>query len=317
MASIALRLGLITGLLLGLACSGSGGGGGDTEPASITQGSSLAIGSAVVRATFLSGDLGDIVEASLPPDTGAVQAATQIPGRDVPASLTRAAFGPGEVDCDDDGSVILSGDVDDPDTYSTGDVVNGDFMLCDFGTGFVYDGGFGFTVVSLAGDLLGDSFDVTLDLVMDLFDIDDGVNVLRADGDGTLELDTTNAPIVTSALDGDEMTLSVGGDSFTLRDYTSDLEVDSGPMTPTYVFASDGRMTSSEFSGEVFYQTTIDFEGSGDDPPSVGEMVITGAFDATITVDPQNDTDVDLLIDLDGNGGPDVLIGTTWAALGL
>ena len=79
---------------------------------------------------------------------------------------------------------------------------------------------------------------------------------------------------------------------------------------------SYGRMRSSVFDGEVSYETTVPFEGVDGSPPSMGEMVITGAFDATITVDPVDDVDVDLVIDLDGSGNPDALVQTTWAALG-
>jgi hypothetical protein len=307
--------------LLVPACGGGGGSGG-SGPAAITQNSSLAIAGAVLQGAALGSDVGAVADAGIRDDVGAASSGASPPGSDIgrsaPTMATRAAFGPTGADCQVDGSVLLSGDVATPGEYAVGDQVTADFMMCDEGDGFVFDGLLDLTVLALVGDLPGNDFDVGLDLVMDDLLADDGVDPIVYDGDGTLDYDVSQDPLVTLGLAGTSLTLTLdmGATSFTLMDYVSNLELDAGPNPDEYRFSASGRMTSSEFDGEVAYETTQDFEGVDGSPPMTGEMVITGAFDATITVDPVDDVDVDLLVDLDGNGNDDVLIGTTWTELG-
>jgi hypothetical protein len=71
-----------------------------------------------------------------------------------------------------------------------------------------------------------------------------------------------------------------------------------------------------DFEGDVDYENTEDFTGEGDDFPTDGLFVIYGALDALIDVIPDpNGVDVDLEIDLDGNGTPEGLEETTWEEL--
>lgn len=305
-------------VICALACGGGGGSSGGTNPAAITLDTSLAIASGVVQGTVVSTEVGDIVGPAISDDAGAAQLLVETPGREVPASTTRAPFGPTPTNCDDSGSVVLSGDVATPGTYAVGDQVVGDFMMCDDGVGIVFDGILDLTVVALTGDLLGNDFDTTLDLVMTDLLADDGVEEIVLDGDGTLDYDVTQDPLITQVLAGSSLGIDLPTAGFHLMDYETGLVLDGNEIPEEYGFYADGRMTSTLFDGEVSYVTTIDFEGVTGDPPTVGEMVITGGLDATITVDPDpNGMDVDLLIDLDGSGSTDALIETDWLELGL
>jgi hypothetical protein len=44
-------------------------------------------------------------------------------------------------------------------------------------------------------------------------------------------------------------------------------------------------------------------------------MKVTGAEGGTVTLVALNETDVQLLVDIDGDGNTDVTINTTWAVL--
>lgn len=320
MASSTLRIGPMLVALVALAC-GSGGGSGGTGPAAITQNTSLDIASAVVRGVVLASGAADVADAGIRDDVGAATPGTSVPGSDigrsVPTMVTRAAFGPSVIDCSVSGSIEVSGDVATPGEYAVGDHEVADFMMCDDDDGFVFDGLLDLTVTALVGSLPGSDFDTTLDLSMNDLSVDDGMTEVVWNGGGMLDYDVSMDPLVTMGLMGTSLSLDSGGENVTLLDYESGLEIDGGASPDEYTFFANGRMTSSAFDGEVQYETTVDFFGIDGSPPTSGEMVITGAFDATITVDPQDDVDVDLLVDLDGNGNPDVLIGTTWSALGL
>ena len=80
-------------------------------------------------------------------------------------------------------------------------------------------------------------------------------------------------------------------------------------------------MTNSRFEGEVRYETTTPFEGTGTSDPDAGELRIEGAAAppadgaaiATIDVKAQpNGVDVHVEIDLDGDGQVDEIEQTTW-----
>jgi hypothetical protein len=301
---------------LALACGGGGGGGG-IDAAGISQNGAEDIAGAVLRATVLSTEVSDLVDAGVDDDPGPAQLGGEVPGRDVPAFLRRAPFGPTPVACEESGSAVVSGDVATPGTYAAGDRVLGDFMLCDDDNGFVLDGIYGFTVVSLVGDLLGDDFDATLDLTMTDFVADDGVDVVRYQGDLRLDYDLSQDPLVLAALSGSSLRIELDGESFTLTGFDTSLEVDTDESPDAYEVIADGRLTSSAFTGFVDYDTTTAFTGVDGSPPDVGGMVITGASNASITVDVIDEIDVDLLVDLNGDGSPDVLVATTWAELGL
>lgn len=315
-----LRLVLCGALLLSVACGardveddGGGGGGGGGAMAAITQATSVDMAGAVMRAVERAVFMPPRVDAAIPPDLGALQApADELPGRDIPAIANRAAFGPNLVACNVSGDVDLQGDVIDTMTYNIGDVVMGDYMMCDFGTGFVFDGIMDFTITALSGDLLSSSYDTTLDVLFDTFD----TGFVTFGGDPTVEIDTTSDPLFDYVSYGSSITIEDGGDTHTLSNFTTDLGVDESGSPVTYTFAADADMTSSVFTGAVSFSTTTVFDGELPIVPGTGELRIFGANNASIRVQPMGTTNVDLNIDLDGNGSIDVLVSTTWAALG-
>lgn len=300
-------------------CSGGGSGDSGGATATISATTAQSIASGVVTAAFLSANSSqDLGGAGVP--TGASPASVTMPVSAQPAATTNAAFGPTVHNCNVDGQVTVSGDVTDPDVPMVGDQVDADFAMCDDGTGLVFDGSLGFTIQSLTGTLqFGDSFDVSLDLVMTgLAVTDSSADTVTVDGDGTLDFDTTMDPLWTMQLAGNALDIAHGGDTFDLADYTTSYEFNGNPSPALFTLAADGRLTSSLFTGDVDYQTLVDLEGEEGAYPYVGELLMTGNLGASIhLIADANATDVHLQIDLDGNGSVDALVETTWAALGI
>lgn len=307
----------VSAVLFGLACSGGGGGGSGS--ASVGLNSAAGIASGVVQGVFLARDVGEFTDAGLT-DPGVAPARYEAPIRpgEAPGAVTRAPFGPTPKNCDDDGSVTLSGDVDDPDMLAVGDQVIADFLLCDDGIGLVFDGIFDFTITALDGDIFDDAFAATFDVLMTALSVIEDGDTYTFDGDGVLDLDldTTTPGVEMYGLDGGRLAVTEAGVSSTLTGYTSDLELDFNEVPEDYTFSAGGRLNSSAFAGGVDYATTIPFMGSGDDYPDSGELLITGDFNATIRVMVNDSTTVDLELDQNGDGNPDGLISNvSWDEL--
>lgn len=323
MALVRLRRVLVTVTcgLLAAACSGGGSGGGDGDPtASLTGANAEDVTGAVVRSVVVSSEIGGELDGGLPggagggAGAGATARKLEGPrGGSAPGPVTRAPFGPDTEPCDVDGVVTLSGDFADPDVVSVGDFVNADFELCDDGN-VVLDGGLDITIDALTGTLFEGDFSAVLGLVMRMFSIDDGVTMLVLDGDGDLSLDFTMPLVSVIGMSGSSLEISDGVETALLTNYSTVVEADEDAMT--YVLRASGRMEHSAFAGSVDYDTEVDLIGDEGADPDDGLLVIHGALDAFIEVIPDpNGVDVDLFVDLDGNGTPDSLVETTWDAL--
>ena len=69
---------------------------------------------------------------------------------------------------------------------------------------------------------------------------------------------------------------------------------------------------SSEFDGEIYYETTTPLQFGADGTAPTGEFVIRGANDASITVVFGGGETVEMNVDTDGDGQLDDMIMTTW-----
>ena len=314
----AFRLSASILVLLSLACGGGGGGGSNgSSSASIGQNSAPAIASGVVRGMFDAALVGEIVEEGLAgPDAAPARSDAPVRPGEPPLVVTRAAFGPVEEGCAQDGTVTYSGDAVDPSAPDVGDQILSDFALCDEDNGLVFDGLFDYTVLSLTGNLFDASRDASLDTVLTDFVVEEGGLLSTADGDALLDIDTSMLPVEQYDMAGDRIDLGAVGLSTTLETYTTQLVIDGNEDPEDWTIAADGRVTSSGFSGGVDLETVEVLAGSGEDYPDSGELLITGAFDATIRLLVNDATTVDLELDLDGNGSPDALVqDVTWDEL--
>jgi hypothetical protein len=81
-------------------------------------------------------------------------------------------------------------------------------------------------------------------------------------------------------------------------------------------YGVDGRFASTELGGSVTVDTLTPFVlRDGDDNPYAGSMRATGAAGTSLTFTVLNNVDVQLDIDVDGDGFNDVQVLTTWDVL--
>jgi hypothetical protein len=90
--------------------------------------------------------------------------------------------------------------------------------------------------------------------------------------------------------------------------------VDASQQIPTYMRSSSGTLDSTQLSGVIRYSTPVTFQGIGSDFPNAGEFLVQGAT-SSLRLIAENNTDVSIEIDSDGDGNVDQTIETTWAEL--
>jgi hypothetical protein len=138
------------------------------------------------------------------------------------------------------------------------------------------------------------------------------------DGGFTHELSTADGVAFTSIVSGDYFRAFAQGAegppfSGTISDFRLErqYDVESG----AYLWDLDASVTGSGFGGRVMYDTTSPFTGVEGDYPDAGVFVVTGANDATATLVTLEDDAVEIQLDLDADGTPEVTINTTWDVL--
>jgi hypothetical protein len=126
----------------------------------------------------------------------------------------------------------------------------------------------------------------------------------------TTEVSTGGGSTASSLLQFEE------GDDFiqlTLLTITLE-EATNGDFTLT----AQGTLESSLIGGTVTFDTLVDLTGNDFDTnyPSAGQMEIIGAANASILLRILSSTNVQLEVDVDGDGISDVTINSTWVQLG-
>ena len=107
------------------------------------------------------------------------------------------------------------------------------------------------------------------------------------------------------------MTLvSTGTSSQTLSNFSVTETVDD--VTLAYMMDASGSLTSSAFTGSVTFATAASLQGDGVGYAFSGELTITGAGSASISVLVLDNVFVRLEIDLNGDGTAEEIVDTTW-----
>jgi len=310
-----------------LIASGGGGGSGSSVPyLAITSGNAVEVSSAVIQAIGLSLDLG---EASGGPVT--LQSTTTPAARgyllrralSLPLNLRMQALsaqpmatvGPIELPCDYLGTFTVSGNIANPDTLSVGDRITLVFAGCDDNLGAVLDGKLALVVRRLQGDPQTDVFLLGLDLTLTSLRVTETNQVYSADGAFTLTLDNINFPVMVLGLSGSRLTLSEGGETYTLTGFDHSLEIDAGVFPEAILAELAGTFVSDALAGRVDYLTTVPVRATGDNDPETGQLLLTGDLHSTVRLNIIDSTSVRLDIDENGDGVTDAFVDTTWAEL--
>lgn len=303
------------------ACGGSSGGDNppvQVLPVDITAASAPLITSDSLNAAAFASELGAFSMGGVlgaEPAPGLFAKIGKVPMAGV-GKLINPVFeipvGPITEECWVTGTVTMSGNIADPLTISVGDTITMVFSMCDDGDGQVLDGGMEITITAFNGNLDTFLFEMGMTVSMDSLSMDDGGmnGPARVDGSFSLLVDTYSYPITKSIVSGDMLSLVAGTRSLTMTDFESNNELDEGAFTVTVI--ASGRVQSDRFDGRATYTTEVPFVSALDSNPYVGEMLITGANNATIRVTVLDVKTVRLEMDYDGDGAVDETRDVSW-----
>jgi hypothetical protein len=219
----------------------------------------------------------------------------------------------------DSGNVMLS--VQDMGTagLSTGDYANLDFNACviDLGEGaLTFNGGLYLRADDITGDPL--SFPFTREFY-------GGYDALTATIFGAVVVIDGGITASLSSVDGETFALDVTCNDFSAFAQSGNAAF-SGSLSGYHAARAWNETTgaySLDFEGRVYatglgsaqFDTTVPFTGTGDDHPSAGTFIVTGAMGATVTVIALDNVNVQILVDADADGVNETTINTTWDAL--
>ena len=299
-----------------VACGGSsdGGGGGaaPTATAIIDSETAPAMVEAALGAALESGALQDLGGLAAP--SGATMSAAIVEsGTSTNGPTAEVQVGPEVIQCAVSGNISFSADIQNQETISAGDSFSFSFNNCDEGDESVLNGSFDFEVDSFTGDMSSEAFAMTVSITVTGFQVFEGGETATLDGDFTMSLDNTDAPVTTVSISGNSLSVDNGVESASLSQFSSTVTVD--PLTGLTTIDMSGFMMSSEFDGEIYYETTTPFQFGADGTPIAGEFVVEGANDASITVMFVGGDSVEMNLDTDGDGQTDEVIMTTWTEL--
>jgi hypothetical protein len=348
--------GITAGLLVAAvlsACGGGGGGGDDgdigvaLQPLIIDANNAMQVSAAVLDASELVVDVGEpggpITGVAVEGDGAQFDLAELVRARldlfsvlhaqAAAAQVTGVVFDPVTLDCLNNGSVTISGDVDDPllDTLAPGDTLSAVFSNCDDGDGLVVNGSLDMVVVSFSGaidldpnaeDFFVPPYDFTFNTTLNNLSITEIVSgsTFTANGNLTLSEATPDGVFFESEFTGDSLSVRTPETTDTLSDYLILATLDEGNQN-AYSMDSNGTLASTLLNGIVDFLTTSLFTGFGDAFPNTGVMVISGetivggAGPSSVEVIAEDSQCVRLLVDENGDGGTDADIVTTWDSL--
>ena len=317
--------------LLVLTLGACGGGGSTTATitppvaaAVINSANAETVAARSADVALQSGGLGGFIELTglTATSTGgvsklsAVQTASRMVKATVSSSvISQVPFGPVTEPCAVSGSITISGDIANPDALAAGDFFNIDWNNCDDGQGQVIDGLIVYSITSYEVDATTGGSLLGISLTLTAFQVTEGADFYSADGDVSFTLDTRTPPISVATMSSSTFTVSSNGSTETLSNFSTTVTENAGMFPSSYTTDAMGTMTSTQFDGSVTYDTPVPFESIGEAYPYTGELLVTGANNATLRLIALDEVNVRIEADYDGDGAVDETIDTTWDAL--
>jgi hypothetical protein len=321
-----------------LAACGSGdstfngqNGNDQNEPPPITglvidANNALEVSSAAYAAAIGSGELADLVGATgltgltATKATGSSKPLTQGQTNNLLGqTVQKILLGTEVYDCLMLGSVSVSIDVVDPfvlalGAFSVGDNFLVDYDNCDDGAGEVIDGAIDLTVSAFEGDLFSGMYDLSMTMIISTLQVTTPTEVLSTSGTATARLNLLQPLYAEATVSGSSITMDYNSMSDTLIDFSSMQTVDASALDQPYTLVTQGTLSTTRLAGPVDYSTPVMFAGLGANYPYTGEFLVVGE-NSSLRLVADNDVDVHIDIDSDGDTVVDETIVTTWAEL--
>lgn len=289
----------------------------------IDANNAMAVASAAYAAALDSGELAGLVGT-----TGLTATKTGGSSKPLPQARTKSLLGQivqkiplgTEVyDCLMTGMVSISIDIVDPlvlagGAFSVGDNFLVDYDNCDDGVDEVIDGTIDLTVSAFQGDIFSGLYDLSMTMIITTLQVTTPAEILSTSGNATAQLNLLELLYAEATVSGSSVTMDYNSMSDTLTDFSSMQTVDVGALDQPYTMVTQGTLTTTRLAGSVVYSTPVIFAGLGSSYPNTGEFFVVGE-NSSIRLVADNDVDVHIDIDSDGDTVIDETIVTTWAEL--
>ena len=217
--------------------------------------------------------------------------------------------------CSNSGYETISGSIADSGTLSKDDFIKIDADMCDNGGDEVMNGVLQVTISNLEGDISTSEFLLGFNAVFNEFTVIDSGESTVLNGDIGMTLDTRTASAMQISVFGGSFAVSSMGQTQSVSNFSNSYTVDSSGSPFTWIYSCRGTVSSSELTGTVSYQMPVDFEGSGENYPDKGELLVTGADNATLRLIVLDNINVQIDADYDGDGSVDDTFYRAWAEL--
>jgi hypothetical protein len=286
-------LAALLGLTLIVGCGGGGDGSANLDPAYITAQNAEQFAGQGVSAM----DLLDSLSGMAQDFTGVFEGSAQ------------------QIPCDAGSVNVVVVDNGIQGQMNAGDSASFTYQACRFGTGpeaITLNGSMSMSVQMASGAAPGPfDYQVTVTYT-NLTAVANGVTI-SVNGGFTLEAGSTDGVTVTAAVSGSYLSMFASGQgqafSGTLSNFSQQGSYNFN--TGAYSRWMNALVSSSELGGSVMYETTVPFTGTDPDYPDAGQLVVTGADGASVTVTAVDSTNVQVEIDLNGDEDADITIQTT------
>jgi hypothetical protein len=166
------------------------------------------------------------------------------------------------------------------------------------------------TITAFSGDVETGVFSFGVNVQLTTLVMTADGETATANGSITVSMSAASGTL-TRTVTSSSVSISEAGSTHTLSNYSLVETIGGTGFTRTL----SGTLASTAFSGVVSFETTTSLQGTGASFAFAGEVVITGANDATIALIALDSTLVRLEIDVDGDGAIDESVDTTWAEL--
>jgi len=296
----------------------------------IDANNAMAVANAAYDAAISSGEL-----AGLAGTTGLTASKAGGSSKPLPQARTNSLLGQivqkiplgtDVYDCLMTGTVSVSIDVIDPLVLAAGALSVGDTFLVDYdncndGADEVIDGTIDLTVSAFEGNIFSELglYDLSMTMIISMLQVTTledttPTDVLTTNGNATARLNLLELLYAEATVSGSSVTMDYNTMSDTLIDFSSMQTVDIGALDQPYTMVTQGTLTTTRLAGSVVYSTPVMFVGLGFNYPNTGEFFVAGE-NSSIRLVADNDVDVHIDIDSDGDTVVDETIVTTWAEL--
>lgn len=316
------------GLAFIAACGGGSDDGGlaggvpTAEPATITAENAPLIAGTVAEVAMGDGIFTSLFTPAIPIGSIGTDAAVAPVMKPVLSAAMKTAnpsqlyaTSAGREPCGVSGTVDVTVNFSNPEQPSVNDRFSFNFTDCDDGTGATLNGSMTITISAIDGDMTTGNMLLGMRIEFSAFAVTESGETTSANGTISIEIDTRDPTVTTITVATTALVTNSAGTEEVLSNFTVRITEDSS-MFPTAVTVDTSfTFSSPHIGGEVTVTTSLSMQSMGSDYPFVGELTISGAGSATITVIALDANTVRLVIDVDGDGATDETLEMTWDEL--